>query len=319
MFGKLLGQLILGDGHALKRLARRLLPIAAQRMGIEAAELRRRYGGIRALGDRAVNAHLRLGRGGRFHIVVNSGFIRYVLAMLYLYSSRIAAESQRGSDPLGRPPPDLARMARSCIHRYLGQPAWFGGKVSSIPLNPMQMRFFEEVFQDVQCYAIAHELGHLVAITRGAGDRPQRARCVEWAAKAFSELVDAAAARGGAGDEAFVQTVVQRWADELEADLSGLEMVMALHADHDRRSLSCIAVLMYLVLGYTADVYREQVLSARVPFSPTHPPSVVRLAVLYEDVIRRHSAHLDDRFYGQFTLWTEHIVSAAKAEGAALS
>jgi hypothetical protein len=315
MFGKLFGQFIFGNDYALSRLAKKLLPVAAQRMGIDERELARACGGIRALENNAVNAHIEM-YGGKFRIYVNSGFIGFVMSMLYLYSSRIAAESQRGSDPLGRPPPDLTRLARSSIHQYLRAPGWFGGKASSIKLNPLQLRFFEEVFHDVQCYAIAHELGHLVAMTSSPERRPHRAHCLEQAEKAYAELVDASAVEKNAEYEAGIRAVFENWADELEADLTGLEMLMSLHAD-ERRSLSCIAVFMYLALGYTADVYREQVLGSRVPFSPTHPPNVVRLSVLYEDVIRRHSAYLDERFYAQFTGWTEHIVAAAKAEEAA--
>jgi hypothetical protein len=317
MLGQALRQFILGNNYALARLARELLPVAARRIGIDPPRLQRSFRGIRALKDGAVNAHIRLEAGGRFHISVNTGFIAFVLSMLHLFCSRVAPESQRGHDPLGAPPPDLARLARTVIHRYLGLPGWFGGSVSSIKLNPLQLSLLAEVFQDVQRYAIAHELGHLVARTSARRDGVLRARCAEHADRAFSELIDAAAVQDQPGFDAFARSVKESWTDELEADRLGLEMVMELHGLAERSSIACVAVLMYLVVGYTADVYREEVLNQRCPFSPTHPPSVLRLGALYEDVIERHSADLHEGFYRQFLSWTQYVVSSAKAERSA--
>jgi len=318
MFWYTLRQLILGNNYALSRLAQQLIPISAKRIGVDAKQLKNRHGGIRALKDNTVNAHIQLDIKGRFYIYVNTGFISYVFSMLHLYCSRIALESQRSSSPLGTPSPDLARLARFCIHRYLGQPKWFGGDASSIKLDHIQLKFFDEVFQDVQCYAIAHELGHLVATTNKYSDRMQRTKCLKYAEEAFSGLIDATAVEKDASYETFAQSVKQSWAEELEADLIGMEMLMELHGSQERISLSCIAVLIYLVLGYTADVYREEVLKTTTPFSPTHPPNVVRLGVLYDDIIQRHSTYLDDQFYRHFFSWTENIVSTAKTDGLVL-
>lgn len=294
----------------LKGLAKKLVPYAAAQMGIESRALKTRYKGITTINDPTINAGISIDNAGNFHIAVNEGFLTYVYLMLYLFCSRIGAEGDKNINPV--PPKDLALVVKSIMHAYWvanGRFLYTGGDIDSIRLTDFQRDFLYRLIMQTQRFAIAHELGHVISLDLSRKkDVPERLTCKRKVDEFFSRFLN---------DETdprvkkYEVEIKQNWANELEADLIGLQLLLDFEGQESTgRFLACSAVHAWFVLAYTADKYYEKLHDYGTQFSSTHPPSILRLNSLHEEVMRRQDIPVDEAFYEQFLGWSTYIINS---------
>lgn len=239
---------------------------AAVEVHADAAVFRRMISLKGALDSSIVNASVaRDDHLNSYLIVMNGGISRLIYQVVKLISTRAGVMGIDGHAPVSprNTVESAVAEARVLMEAFLGNRIMATHGYPIEDLQAHQLQFTTRFTSDVECFVLAHELGHVVLRESNRRHTAYESMAVlcEWLATASGTSLASA------------------WAEELAADSIGVHLTLKLHDNGmDQAAAFSSAELFFLIVGLIEKFFYKR--HGTYPPMGTHPPGKIRLQVL---------------------------------------
>lgn len=288
--------------QSIKNAADELLPYAANEIGVNEDELRKRFLGIRLVDEPAVNARTHFSEDKKtFKITVYVGLMMFFYKMVRLFASRVGIMDDSG--PIEKPKIRMDKtvaMVKSLMAAFWKDPVDSEGilaeeSIDILSLSDSQIKWSGIILSEVERFTIAHELGHVVINMRKFNHR---------------DIPDLQIGRTFARNIPNIpDDWIEGWAEEFAADLIGLNLSLKHGKDNITRihiySAADWGLLQFLMLetfyekkthkSYLNDTHppaNYRIAGLRIEAEKSNPPQVFQLAEACEDLADKILKHL---------------------------
>ncbi len=274
--------------------AKELLPPAAMKIGVDKDELEKRLKRVVIILNPWVNCFVQSSHGRKtFEIGVNTGLMTFSWHMTKLIATRFSVMGKDGHivEDTKIPLEKTVAAAKRLLCAYWEGQIMHQHVFSVGDLSYYQVSLAGELIFDLESFAVAHELGHIVMeLSRP----PEHEVGVEIA----TVLMTKPWKEGGAAIDqrdrsarTFFNQVRQKWGKEIAADLIGLQLSLALKDNTIESAIQFWATESFFIFMDMLETFYERKYGESL-ISDDHPPSWMRLAALRLIISRDNSPEL---------------------------
>ena len=266
----------------IKDFAKRLIPAVSIRMGIPQKEVQKRLSINFLPTSKKINAYA---NPKTFSIIIPGALMVFYHKMLKVFVSTLnVGIKTQIMEKRKIPPKRILNVCRKLMHAYLEDKILEEGGFLLEELTEGQSTVLSYLRDGCECFAVAHELGHIVNVqTKGnTAEYSEAKNAVEEFLNKVPDL------------KIHKTKLIKPWSNEICADLIGLQLGLQLSISPEETKeykdwqswLSCGAQISLLLQSMFQEY--EDRLANKTTISYTHPPDMWRAAA-----IRKRSVELN--------------------------